>query len=146
MKISGMLVEKGFHVFDAQRRHQDGYLIPRLWLVVANKDHIQVWRSHEGVFEEIMAADNNGFLNQIDPQHCEEEHDFVEKFAGWLSLARKQDVFDRIIIVATTRMLGIFRKTLPTNIAACVAAEIPRDFTHMNSNELKENLRKIMAV
>ena len=44
MMVTGILVEKGFHAFDAEPKTHTGLKIPRTWFVVADSRQAYVYR------------------------------------------------------------------------------------------------------
>lgn len=146
MKLSGILMDKGLHAFDSEQHTHNGHVVPRVWIIVADKAQARIWRKGPAHFEEIALAEYKDLPHHHGHHELHEEEYFVQKLSDFLTQARDQDVFDRIILVATKRMLGAFRDHLPTDIMACVAAEIPKDLTHMGRKELEEALQKIIVI
>lgn len=145
MKMSGILAEKGLHVFDHEPKTHSGHCVPRVWIIVADKGRFRVWRKGGAGFEEIAHA--NFKIHDHHGSHEDHQETMaVETLSEWLSEVRDEDVFDRLVLVASKRMLGVFREKLPTDIIACIAAEIPKDLTHMDKMALEEALRKIIVI
>lgn len=146
MKLSGILADKGVHAFDSEHHTHNGHIVPRVWIIVADKAIARIWRRGDQHFEEIAVAEYKGQHQHHGHHESHSEEYFVEQLSEFLTQARDQDVFDRIILVASKRMLGAFREQLPTDVVACVAAEIPKDLTHMGKKELEDALHKIVVI
>lgn len=146
MKVSGILIDKGFHAFDHERHVHAGHVVPRVWIVVADMQKVHIWcKSMQGL-QEIATAEFTHHPRHHGHHDMHEETLFVEEFSAWLASVRDQDVFDRIILVASKKMMGAFREHLPTDILACIAAEIPKDLTHMGKKQLEETLEKLIVI
>jgi protein required for attachment to host cells len=52
---------------------------------------------------------------------------------------------DRLVLVASPRMLGNLRKSLPASLRKLVAGEMPLDLTKASVADLKKRLRPAMA-
>jgi protein required for attachment to host cells len=146
MKLSGLLADKGLHAFDTWAHTHNGHAVPRVWIIVADKALARIWGKGAGHFEEIATAEYRAPAHHHGQHEQHEEDFFVEQLSEFLAMARDQEVFDRIVLVASKRMLGAFREKLPTDIVACVAAEIPKDLTHMGKKELENALHKIVVI
>lgn len=146
MKLSGLLAEKGIHAFDTRPHTHNGHIVPRVWIIVADRTLARIWGKGPEHFEEIAAAEYKEPAHHHGQHEQHEEDFFVEQLSEFLTQARDQDVFDRIILVSSKRMLGAFREQLPTDIIACVAAEIPKDLIHMGKKELEDALDKIVVI
>lgn len=146
MRLSGILAEKGFHAFDYEPAAHAGHKIPRVWILIADKGYTHIWRKGADGFQEIACVEFQDELNKsLNHQHHIEEI-VAEKLSGWLEQARDEDVFDRLVLVASKRMLGTLREKLPTDILACIAAEVPKDLTNLGKRELEEALHKMIVI
>lgn len=150
MKLSGIIAEQGLHAFDNEIRVHAGHVIPRLWVLVADQEKARFWRKTEQGFREIGQAQENSHQHAHSHKygHREMHHElaFVEKLSDWLEKALDEDVFDRVVLIASPRMMGAFHEILSTEVRACIAAEIPKDFTHFGQKELEQALEKIIVI
>ena len=55
---------------------------------------------------------------------------FARRIAEALALEQRQGRFDRIVLMAEPKFLGMIRQALPPGLEASVAAEVPKDLVH----------------
>jgi protein required for attachment to host cells len=63
---------------------------------------------------------------------------FARMVAQEVYLARSRHEFERLVIVAGPRMLGLLRGALPANCRELVAAEISKDLAHHDLDVIRE--------
>lgn len=77
----------------------------------------------------------------VDGERSSVRHE-IEQFARSVARAvdggRVRHEFDRLVIVAGPRMLGLIREALPTPCRSIVAAEVPKDLVHHGSEVVRE--------
>src|ERR1700744_6561551 len=56
MKVSGKLAEKGLHAFDGEPHMHAGIKVPRLWIVVADREKAHIYRKTAEGIERIADA------------------------------------------------------------------------------------------
>jgi protein required for attachment to host cells len=61
---------------------------------------------------------------------------FVKDVAQTIDLQRKRHEFDRLVLVAGPRMLGMLREALPDQSRLMIAAEVGKDLTQHHSNDI----------
>ena len=66
---------------------------------------------------------------------------FMKTIAQKLNEALVQKFFDKLVLVATPRMLGELRECLAPAVKKCVVAEMPKDLTHYKGEELLQHLK-----
>jgi protein required for attachment to host cells len=71
---------------------------------------------------------------------------FAHDIAGILEAARKNNSFDRLIVVAPPRALGDLRSEFSVELQRMVTAEMNKDLTQVSIHELPDHLGKVMAV
>jgi protein required for attachment to host cells len=76
--------------------------------------------------------------------HDELKAQFVRQIVGELEM--RVDAYDRLILVAPPRALGLFRKALPAAVASKVTGELDKDLTHLPNAELPSHLGKLLAL
>lgn len=159
MKISGKLAEQGLHAFDGEPRIRDGVPVPRLWVVVADREKAHVYRKTTGHMERIAdlkkghskshpedAGPQGALPHGYDPRSEKRHHAdsaFIQKLAKWLDDAAREKVFDRIVLVASPHTLGDIRACLSKNVHDHVATEIDKDLIKLPDREIEERLSKI---
>ncbi len=71
---------------------------------------------------------------------------FATEIAQRLDMAEKSDAFERLILIAAPRMLGIVRDKLNGPVRAKIWTEIDKDFTHMPLEKIDEALKSQLYV
>lgn len=79
-----------------------------------------------------------------DPQDVIEQR-FLREVAVWLDEQRHRGAFDRLVVIAEPRALGVLRRAMPKPLAGTVIAEIPSDLTKAAPAELEQRLGAVMA-
>lgn len=159
MKLSGKLAEIGLHAFDREPRHHAGIEVPRLWIVVADREKAHIYRKTADGIERIADAKigeghshhevvgSRGASHHGHDVRSEKRHHgdgaFIKKLAGWLEQASREKVFDRLVIVASPHTLGDIRASLDPNVQGRVAAEVSKDLIKMPDKEIEAHLTKI---
>ena len=75
----------------------------------------------------------DGNRHAVDGERSTHRHGlelFAKEVARTLDGARTRNEFDRLVLIAAPRMLGMLREALPTTCRSVVAAEIPKDLIH----------------
>ncbi len=94
--------------------------------------------------------DRFGPARHIAEPHTEdkeqERHLFAQQVADYLqaSLAEKQ--YDRLIMVAPPKTLGVLRKLLSAPVKGVIALELDKDFIHLSPEQIQKHLEKIVYV
>lgn len=63
---------------------------------------------------------------------------FARAIARSVDEARIRNEFDKLVIVAGPKMLGLVREALPTTCRSLVAAEVPKDLVQRGEDEIRE--------
>jgi protein required for attachment to host cells len=66
---------------------------------------------------------------------------FAEQLAGVLAQGVVERRYDRLVLVAPPRFLGILRQHLTAETKACLAAEVNKDYTLVEAHELRDRLQ-----
>jgi protein required for attachment to host cells len=72
----------------------------------------------------------NGNRHAVDGERSTERHEaalFAKSVARSLDVARTRNEFDRLVLIAAPRMLGLLRNALPAPCRAVVCAEVAKD-------------------
>ena len=62
---------------------------------------------------------------------------FAKRIAEALERARKDRAFDRLVVMAAPRMLGLLRDAMPDTSRAAVVAEVPKDLVHVDPKAIR---------
>ncbi|GIX13808.1 MAG: host attachment protein [Paracoccaceae bacterium] len=76
---------------------------------------------------------------RTDPVRVEKQR-FAHRVAELLDADRRHNRFERLILVAPPQFLGDLRASLPEETRALVSAEIDKDYTRLDPEELRERL------
>ena len=74
----------------------------------------------------------HGNRHAVDGERSTQRHEtelFAKQVCQALDVARTRHEFDRLVIIAGPRMLGMLREALPAPCQAVVAAEVAKDFS-----------------
>jgi len=159
MKISGTLAEKGLHAFDKEPQTHAGIKIPRLWIVVADREKAHIYRKTPHKIERIAdaAAGHNkshpedagakGALRHGYDMRSEKRHHndsaFLQKLGTWLDQAAAEKAFDRLVLVAPPHTLGDLRTLLGKKAQACLLTEVDKDWIKLSEKEIEVHLAKV---
>lgn len=94
-----------------------------------------------------MDARNNrhGYGHDQEPtMHIAEQ--FAKQLSAHLDGARKQQRFDKLVLVAEPRFLGMLRATLPATTAALVTATLDKDLGGINTRDLPRHVETVVYV
>ncbi|WP_312512598.1 host attachment protein [Massilia sp.] len=94
-----------------------------------------------------VAGQHNGKAgapnNQYQPAQTPSEHE-AEKFAkdisNYLKQAHGENRFGQLIISASPEFLGTLRKNLDTQVQQLIKHEINKDYTHVPTQQLREQI------
>lgn len=65
---------------------------------------------------------------------------FARRIALTLERAQRQGRFDRIVLMANPRFLGMLRQVLSPRLGRCVVAEVPKDLVHQSDQVVSAHL------
>jgi protein required for attachment to host cells len=77
----------------------------------------------------------------MDGERSTKQHEieqFAREVARTLDEARVRREFERLVIVAGPKMLGLIRESLPPPCRSVVAAEVVKDLVHQESEAIRE--------
>ena len=160
MKLSGKIAEKGLHAFDKEPRTHGGIEVPRLWVVVADREKAHIYRKTPKGIERIADAKtghagshhqeagsggtvHHGYDVKSEKRH-HKDSGFIQKLTEWLESASRENVFDRLILVASPHTLGDIRSSLGKNIQARITAEVDKDLIKLSEKEIEEHLSNVV--
>jgi protein required for attachment to host cells len=85
-------------------------------------------------------SDNNN-RHGVDGERSTERHELelcALEVARTSDGARTRHEFDRLVLIAAPRMLGLLREALPAACRSVVAAEISKDFVHHDLETIRD--------
>ena len=87
-----------------------------------------------------MGEQRHGMEPTSDPKRLQESA-FLNKVCGYLGEAEQAGRFDRLVLVAEPRALGMLRKQLGNGPKGKIYAEFDKDLTRVPPKELPERLK-----
>ena len=75
--------------------------------------------------------------------HEEIKHHFARTVAEKINKAQEKESFDRLVLVAPAKMMGVIKKHLKGKTLKKVVAELPKDLTHYDGEALAHHLEDI---
>mgnify|MGYP003385810786 CR=1 FL=1 len=120
-------------------RYFHGKRVARTWIMVIDKKKAHVFNKTPAGLDLIADAQPD-FDRQagVDTEH------FPRQVSAWLYTAHKQDLYDRLVLVAAPKMLGKIRSVLPQSISEKLAGQIAKDLTNMSVQDIKRNLSNVV--
>ncbi len=104
----------------------------------------EIWTDKPGrKFE--TSAHRSGAGPEVDPVRKEAE-DFARTLAATLADGRNAHAYDRLILMAEPRFLGLLRDALDAQTAATVTASVNHELTNAPVDEVKRHLREHINV
>lgn len=146
MKVTGVLAEKGLHVFDQEGRIHAGHVALRVWILVADHAKAKLYRKADHHFQEIACMESKSHHHHQGHGTKKDLELFSQNLAEWLISAQDEHVFDRIVMVAPSDLLSAFRDSFSPSLQSMVAAEIPKDMANMNGHDIEKALEKIVII
>lgn len=101
--------------------------------------------SDEPGMTQSSAGPNRGAVAEPDLKG-QAEAVFAKQIVSALDVARRNDAFDRLVIVAAPHLLGVLRPHLGAELRASLLAEVDKDLTPMPIDALPPYLSDIMAL
>jgi protein required for attachment to host cells len=86
----------------------------------------------------------HGMEPPTDPHRVEQER-FVREIAAVLGEAAQRQRFDRLVLVAPPRFMGLLRDALPPGVASKVGAELTKGLTRLSIHELPDHLAPVLS-
>jgi protein required for attachment to host cells len=83
----------------------------------------------------------DGNRHAVDGERSTERHEselFAKAVARTLDGARTRQEFDRLVLIAAPRMLGLLRDALPQPCRSIVAAEVPKELINHDIDAIRE--------
>ena len=78
--------------------------------------------------------------------HDRQKQEFARELAGHLNTAARDKAFDRLILVAPPKHLGMLRALLGAAAKRLVTGELPKDLTQASQKEILDHLGAIAAL
>ena len=73
-------------------------------------------------------------------------HEYINTILMSLQMSHQKGEYDRLIVCAAPKTLGIILKALPKVLREITIAQIDRDLTHVPTDELAKHFENVIAV
>jgi protein required for attachment to host cells len=86
-----------------------------------------------------------GHHHDVDGERSTKRHEltlFARKVALRIDHDRMAKAFDKLVIVAPPKVLGLLRQSLPAPVQSFIAAEVPKDLLHRGADAIREAVPK----
>lgn len=167
MKLTGKLADNNFGAVNQNHYIAGHHKIPRIWVMVADRHKARIFTKPDGHLEQIGEAfpvfkHKNTPKNAVGRafssashyiRHClsyrlggdmKSARQFVCDISTFLEEADQENAFDRLVLAASPKMLGDFRKSLGAQVQGKIIAEVNKDLTKMPEKKLMEELKSII--
>jgi protein required for attachment to host cells len=84
---------------------------------------------------------SGGHHHGVDGERSTRQHElalFARKVALRIDQDRMAKAFDKLVIVASPKVLGLLRQSLPAPVQSFIAAEVPKDLAHHGDEAIRE--------
>jgi protein required for attachment to host cells len=115
-------------------------LVPGMKWHAESANQYETGRNRAGMVFQSFSSTRSMNEPHIDV-HEEIRNNFAKTIAGHINRALVEKAFDRLVLVASPKMLGEIKKHLDAKTLKCIAAEMPKDLTHYEGEDLLEHLR-----
>ena len=91
------------------------------------------------------AGNQAGHHHGVNGERSTERHEmsqYARAVARKIDEGRRKHEFDRLVIVAGPRMLGLLRQELPDTCRGVIAGEIPKDLLHRGDDAIRSAVPK----
>lgn len=81
---------------------------------------------------------------QYEPAQTPEQRDaefFAKDICAFLLKAKQEQRFQKLTLVAEPKFLGVLRGELDNQLKPLIGLELNKDYTHLNGNQLREQLQ-----
>lgn len=86
------------------------------------------------------AAPNKQYEPPITPEEHESES-FAKDISGFLLKAQQEGLFQKLVLIADPKYLGVLRMFLDPHLKPLVKLEINKDYSHSSPQQLREQIR-----
>ena len=114
-----------------------------LALVADNRPSSEISSDRPGRVFNISGQGRHAAQPPTDP-HRHLQKIFATEITSVLDRQLRKNTFDQLVVIAAPKMLGDLRAAFGKNILKLVIAEIDKDLTKLNTNELAVHLENIV--
>lgn len=92
------------------------------------------------------SADNRSAMSREEGAHERVVSDFARELANLMREGRVGGRYQRLVLVAPPRLLGLLRSSLDPTTAQCVVGSLDKDLAFADASELAEHVGAVLAV
>lgn len=143
--------------------------IPRTWVVVADSKSAHIYCKTVNRLAVIINEENDFPIRKQNGAHSNRGHSsgshsetvhycsnpedrqnhlqlssFIYKLAEILDKAEKEKIFDKLVVIAPSAVLGEMRSHFSTNVQQCIMAELNKNLTSLSERKLYDYLENIL--
>ncbi|CAO1661287.1 Host attachment protein [Halomonas sp. NYA30] len=78
------------------------------------------------------------------PATEQQEIRFAQEIATLLADHHRRDSFQRLVLCAPPKLLGLIREALPKRVAGCLLLELDKDLAHLSDTDLRAHLTEYL--
>lgn len=167
MRLIGSIARKAEKAQGSVHFTVGQHKVPRVWIIIADKHMAKIFSKAGNSIEMIgeawpsenkqedMKDKNTGRIMSPSGKILHIEYEpamspirrkafrFAHEIADWLDNSLQKDAFDRLILVAPPQTLGDLRAAINKPVLSRLVAEINKDMTKLNENDLGESMNKL---
>lgn len=113
--------------------------IPGMKWEAESAEQYQVGRNATGMVFDSASSSRSMSEPHLDVREEIKLH-LARTIAEQLNIAKLNKAFDRLVLIASPKMLGEIKKYLDEKVLRLVIAEMPKDLTHFDAEELENHL------
>lgn len=90
-----------------------------------------------------------GGRHAIEPHtsdRTQQRQGFMHEVADYLHHAKEKGEYDRLVLVAPPKVLGILRKELSKPVRDVLALEVDKDFMHLTPQQIQAQLEQVVYI
>ena len=127
-------------------KDQHGHLVKNHIIIYATSDS-ECENTRNSLGRSFDSAGNaRHFIEPHLDKHTQEQMSFVREVNQYLQEALNEHAYDKLIIVAPPKILGLLRQMLSKNVMGVVAQEINKEFANLTDCQTQEALANIGVV
>lgn len=104
-----------------------------------------VWSDRPGRSFESADSSRHSMEPTSDPKRMAKER-FIAEVVDTIAKSAQQGAFDRLVVVAEPRTLGVMRDHMPDNVRHKVHAELAKDLTKFTADELAGPVGEVISL
>lgn len=129
------------YIFDYDKKNAELTLIKELSQPENRLKTSEVFTSDKPGHYQSDLAGRGAYSPRTDPKQAEIDH-FAKKIADELNKGRNENLYEKLIIIAESRMSGFLNQQMNKHVQKLISAQIQKDIVHVNKKELLNLLKE----